>query len=922
MADTLFLLDGMALVYRAHFALIRSPIMTTGGLNTSAVFGFANTLLSILEKEKPTHLAVAFDTGEPTERHEKFEAYKAQREEMPEDIAAALPYINQLIEAFGIPILAVPGFEADDVIGTVAHWAEEKKLQTYMVTPDKDFAQLVSDRTAIYKPAHLGGGFDVLGVPEILEKWGVERIEQVIDVLALWGDAVDNIPGIPGIGEKTAKKLVAQFGSVEKLIESTDQLKGKQKENVENFADQGLLSKELVTINCEVPLEVSLEELTLSERDDEALKSLFVELEFNSLGQRLFGEGFKAGRGKAAAVSSEGDVEEQGELFGGTLNSIEDVKHDYRKVEGKKEIAALVKTLSSLKAFCFDTETTSLNPAAAELIGVALSWEPHEAVYVPVPADPAEAAAILDAFRPVLENETILKIGHNLKYDLKVLAWNGVQVAGPFFDTMVAHALVEPDQRHTMDFLAEACLGYSPVSITRLIGEKKEEQLSMRDVPVDTVVDYAAEDADITLQLKQVLEPRLKEVNAEKVFYDIEIRLMPVLAAMEVTGIALDTAALKEFSETLETSIVTLRAQIYQEAGREFNLNSPKQLGEILFDELHVEEKPKKTKTGQYQTNEQVLTRLAVRFDIARHILEYREATKLKSTYVDALPGHVQERSGRIHTTYAQVATATGRLASNGPNLQNIPIRSAQGQEIRKAFIPRDGDHLLVSADYSQIELRIMAELSGDPAMLEAFQAGHDIHASTAAHVHGVSLAEVTPDMRRVAKMVNFGLMYGMSVFGLSQRLGIPRKEAAEIVDAYFGEFPSIKKYMERTIAFAAEHGYVETMAGRRRYLRDITSRNQTTRSGVERLAVNSPIQGSGADMIKLAMVRIHDAFRETGLKSRMILQVHDELVFDAVKSEVDPVKEIVTDCMVHALPMKVPIVVDIGVGENWLEAH
>jgi len=924
MPDKLFLLDGMALVYRAHFAFMRNPIVTSTGFNTSAVYGFANTLLSIMESEAPSHIAVAFDTPEPTERHEKFEAYKATREALPEDIEEALPYIDRLIKGFNIVTLEAPGYEADDIIGTIARVAKDGNVQTYMVTPDKDFAQLVDDRTFIYRPSRKGGGFDTLGVTEVLETWEVERIDQVIDVLALMGDSVDNVPGIPGIGEKTAKKLVAKFGSVEKLLDSTSELKGKQKENVETYAEQGRLSKELVTINCEVPIPLDLDGFRIGERDEAALKNLFVELEFNSLGQRLFGEQFNAGRGKGSSGTQDASspAAEQGELFGATLKTIADVEHEYTLIEGDQAIADLLQTLNEEGAFCFDTETSSLDPRTTELVGIAFSWKLHHAVYVPFPSGQEASGALLEKFRALFENDSLEKTGHNLKFDLKVLRWHGLEVAGPFFDTMIAHALVEPDQRHNMDFLAEARLGYSPVSITSLIGEKKEEQRSMRDLAPAEISDYAAEDADITLQLRHSIEPEMKEVNAGRVFNEIEVQLMPVLADMEFEGIGLDTEALSEFSVTLGNSIESLRATIFEEAGCEFNLNSPKQLGEVLFDSLKLEEKPKKTKTGQYQTNEQVLTRLAVRFDIARHILEYREATKLKNTYVDVLPSYVLDKTGRIHTTYAQVATATGRLASNGPNLQNIPIRSAQGQEIRKAFIPRSPDRLLVSADYSQIELRIMAELSGDPGMLEAFEKGQDIHSATASRVYGVELTEVSAEMRRQAKMINFGLMYGMSVFGLSQRLGIPRKEAQEIVENYFEQFPGIKTYIDRTIEFAHENGFVETITGRRRYLRDINSRNNTIRMSMERNAINTPIQGSGADMIKMAMVRIHRAMREARLESRMVLQIHDELVFDVVKSELDPIREIAESNMIQAIPMKVPIEVDIGVGENWLEAH
>ncbi len=923
MAKKLFLLDGMALVYRAHFALIRNPIMTTGGANTSAVYGFANTLLSILEKEKPTHLAVAFDTAEPTARHKIFEAYKAQREAMPEDIADALPLVDRLLEGFGVPVLRYPGYEADDVVGTLARRAEQQGYDTFMVTPDKDFAQLVDEHTFIYKPARQGNGFELLGVPEILEKWGVERVEQVIDILGLWGDASDNIPGIPGIGEKTSKLLVKEFGSVEGLIAGADQLKGKRKENVQTYAEQGLLSKKLVTIDCEVPVEIGLEELVLGERDDEKLKQLFVELEFNSLGQRLFGEGFKAGRGMGGSDDSGLHHQPiQGDLFENALRTIEDTGHDYTLITDEAGRSKLIEALEKTPRFCFDTETTGLDARRAELVGIAFSWEKGTASYVALPEDRDQTLRILEEFRPVLQNDQIEKIGHNLKYDLKVLLWHGVTVAGPFFDTMLAHALVAPDQRHGMDVLAESLLGYSPVAISTLIGNRGEEQTTLRDVPVADVAEYAGEDADITFQLRDKVAPMLDETEQTSIFRDVEIQLLPVLVDVEVAGIRLDTEALAEFSIKLGEQITDLRARIFEAAGTEFNLNSPKQLGEVLFDQMKLEDNPKKTKTGQYQTNEQTLTGLAHKHEIVKWILQYREATKLKGTYVDTLPDAVFEKTGRVHTTFGQLATATGRLVSSNPNLQNIPIRTEQGQEIRKAFIARDDGHVLLSADYSQIELRIMAELSGDAAMLQAFESGLDIHTATAGKVHHLMPDGVTPEMRREAKMINYGLMYGMSTFGLASRLGIPRQEAGEIVEHYFEQFPGIRKYIDDTIAFAREHGYVKTIIGRRRYLRDINSRNATTRNAMERNAVNTPIQGSGADMIKLAMIRIREAFAQEGFRSEMILQIHDELLFDVVHEELDPVKDVVERCMIEALPMKVPIEVEVGVGRSWLEAH
>lgn len=918
MKGKLYLLDGMALVYRAHFALIRNPIMTTGGINTSAILGFTNTLLHILENEKPTHIALAWDTEEPTARHETFEDYKAQREDMPEDLEGALPYVDRVLKAFGVPAIQAPGYEADDIIGTLAKRADAEGYQTYMVTPDKDFAQLVSENTFIYKPAYRGGGFDVLGIPEILEKWEVERVEQVIDVLGLMGDSVDNVPGIPGVGEKTAKKLIGQFETMENLLANTDQLKGKQKERIENHTEEGLLSKQLVTIDCDVPLRTSIGNLVRVDRDDVALKSLFVELEFNALGRKLFGDGFKAGRGQGMLDLDMEESQEPGEDKPGSLQTLADVKHDYTLVNTIAERKRLAKRLATLPSFCFDIETTALDTRTAEILGISFASEAGQAWYATVPDE-----ASLEIFRPILENPRIEKTGHNLKYDLKVLLWHGVEARGTFFDTMLAHALIEPDQRHGMDHLAEAYLGYSPIPITHLIGEKGEAQTSLNEAPLDQVAEYAAEDVDITLRLRKALEPKLAEGRIGEVFRDMEARLMPVLAGMEYEGIRLDTEALGEFSRSLTTQIDRLRTDIYGQADEDFNLNSPKQLGEILFDKLHLVDKPKKTKTGQYQTNEQVLIGLAPHHDIVRMILDYRQASKLKNTYVDALPECVLPATGRVHTTYGQLATATGRLVSSNPNLQNIPIRSEQGQEIRKAFIARDDDHVLLSADYSQIELRIMAAICGDKAMSEAFANRMDIHSAMAARVHNVKLEEVSADMRRQAKMVNYGLMYGMSVFGLSQRLGIPRREAGEIVDTYFTQFPGIKKYIDQTIAFAREHGYVETMAGRRRYLRDINSRNGTTRAAVERNAINTPIQGVGADMIKLAMVKINNAFQEHGFKSRMILQVHDELVFDVVREEVEEVGEVAKTCMETAFPLgDIPIEVEMGTGPHWLKAH
>ncbi len=927
----LFLLDGMALIYRAHFALIRSPIMTSGGVNASAVFGFTNTLLDLIENQKPTHIAVAFDTADPTPRHELYPEYKAQREAMPEDIGRAIPAVKRLIRALDIPVLEYPGYEADDIIGTLAKRAEaEGVYTTYMVTPDKDFAQLVSDKTLIYKPGRQGSAPEILDVATIREQWGIETPEQVIDILGLWGDASDNIPGVPGIGEKTAKKLVGQFGSVEGLLANVDQLKGKQKENVESHAEQARLSRKLAEIILDAPIDVDFHQLSIGDRrDDEALHSLFVEYEFNALGKRMFGEGFVAGRGHSTSATDSGELVAE-------LKKIGDVEKDYRRIpaDDAGARATLIAELGGREAFCFDVETTGLDEKTARLLGIAFSWKQDAGFYAEMPADPGDAAAVLDEFRPVFENPAIEKIGHNLKFDLGVLHWHGLPVAGVLFDTMLAHSLIEPDQRHRMDYLSETYLGYTPISYEEAFGAPMEKsgQLTMFDEDDGTadsgpdpekVARYAAEDADVTWQLAGILREKLKEAGQERVFFEIESPLLPVLVRMEGEGVRVDTGALEEIGESLAANMAELQAKVYAAAGSEFNLNSPKQVGEILFDRLNLVEKPKKTKTGQYKTDEQTLTSLAPLHPIVADLLAYREASKLKGTYVDTLPGAIFERTGRVHTTFHQLMTATGRLASNNPNLQNIPIRTEQGREIRKAFVSRDADHVLLAADYSQIELRVMASLSGDPAMIEAFESGHDIHSITAARVYGIDLDAVDSDMRRTAKMVNFGIIYGISAFGLSQRLGtLSRGEAADIIEEYWRQYPGVKAYMESTVEFAREHGYVETVTGRRRHLRDINSRNATVRGAAERTAINTPIQGSAADMIKIAMVRIDAALREGNYRSRMILQVHDELVFDLHKDEHDTVIPLVEKGMREALPLKVPVVVETGTGENWLAAH
>lgn len=941
MAKTLYLLDGMALIYRAHFAFAQRPIFTSKGVNTSALYGFVQTLLEILETRKPTHLAVACDTSTPTARHIEYPEYKAQREEMPEDIRFAIPHVRRFIEAFNIPFITCEGYEADDIMGTLSKKAEFDGFETYLVTPDKDFGQLVSDKTFIYKPSRMGEGVDILGVPEILAKWGIQQPSQVIDVLGLWGDASDNIPGVPGIGEKTAAKLVTQFGSVEQLLTRTAELKGKQKENLETFRDQAMLSKRLATIDCQVPCALTPEELGLKERHEEMLKRLCIEFEFNAIGRRLFGDGFKAGHGydsvsrnpaPTPAVEPVGEFmlipdepvteEKKSKPIRPDLKTIADVPHQYHLITTAEQRQQLIQTLSSLNCFCFDTETTGLDVRQARLVGLAFSFAPQTGWYVAMPAGKEEYDAVLAAFRPLLEDDRIEKVGHNLKFDLSVLKWHGIAVRGRLFDTMIAHSLIEPEMRHGMDYLSEVYLGYSPVPITQLIGDDNEPQLNMSEVSAEKVAEYAAEDADVTWQLRDKLQPLLKERGQERVYYEIEAPLIPVLVDMEYEGIRVDAATLAEFSTQLAKEMNLHEQTVYRLAGREFNLNSPKQLGEVLFDELKIGNAPKKTRTGQYSTNEQTLIDLAPEHEIVRELLEFRTTTKLKSTYADALPTSIWPKSGRVHTTFNQAVTTTGRLNSQNPNLQNIPIRTEKGKEIRKAFIPRDANHVLLSADYSQIELRIIAALSHETGMLEAFRANLDIHTATAAKVYGVTLEQVTPELRRKAKMVNFGIVYGISAFGLAQRLHIPRKEAASIIDQYFGQYPGIGRYMRDTIDFCRKHGYVQTVTGRRRYLRDITSANGTVRGAAERNAINAPIQGSAADMIKLAMAGIHQALLEHGLKTKMLLQVHDELVFDVPRDEVEQVKPMIRSKMETAIPLEVPILVELGLGQNWLEAH
>lgn len=928
----LFLLDAMALIYRAHFAFSKNPRINSKGLNTGVMLGFTNTLLEVLEKEKPTHIAVAFDTHAPTFRHVRFEAYKANRQEQPEDIAVAIPWVKEIVQAFNIPVLELDGFEADDIIGTIAKKAENTSFVVYMMTPDKDYGQLVDDHIYLYKPAFMGNAVDVMGPKEICAKWDIENVDQVRDILGLMGDAVDNIPGIPGIGEKTAVKLLKAYGSIEELLKNTHELKGKQKENVENFAEQGLLSKELATISQEVPIDFVEEELRYESPNEEKLKALFAELEFRTLTKRVFGEAIKKPQIR---------VDEQLGLFTGMdqpetaeteevlpipevdqHDSIESRLHIYHKVEGKEAVADLVSYLLQQKEICLDTETTSVNANEAELVGISFAYIPGEAYYLPIPGNETAAREILEWLKPVFDSENIIKIGQNIKYDLLVLRNYGISVKGQLYDTMLAHYLIEPEGKHSMDWLSEQYLNYKPVSIETLIGKKGKNQGNMRDVDVDEVVEYASEDADITLQLKHKLDPQVKENKVEKLFHEVENPLIQVLMAMEFEGVKINTEALSELSKVLDEESKVIEKRVYELAGEPFNLSSPKQLGEILFVKLNLDPKAKKTKTGQFATGEEVLSRMAGEHEIAQAILDYRQMVKLKSTYVDALPELINPKTGRIHTTYNQFVAATGRLSSINPNLQNIPIRSARGREIRKAFVPRDSDHIIMAADYSQIELRIMAAFSKDESMIEAFKNGRDIHATTAAKIFQVPLEEVTSDMRRKAKTANFGIIYGISAFGLSQRLNIPRGEAKEIIDAYFKEFSAVKAYMDNCIENARKQEYVETVLGRRRYLRDINSRNATMRGFAERNAINAPIQGSAADMIKVAMIDVHNWMKKENLKSKMILQVHDELVFDAHKDEVQLLKAEIPKLMSGAVDIGIPIEVEVGTGNDWLEAH
>jgi len=921
----LFLLDAFALIYRAYFGFTNNHQYNSKGLNTSAVLGFTNTLIEILRKEKPTHIAVVFDAPATTIREVEFPEYKAGREAMPEDIRIALPYIKNVVKAFNIPILLCEGYEADDVIGTLAKEAERKGFTTYMMTPDKDFGQLVSENIFMYKPARSGKPAEILGVTEICEKFQIQDPLQVIDILGLWGDAVDNIPGIPGIGEKTSKILIAKYGSVEGLIANADELKGKQKENVINFAQQGLMSKRLATIILDAPVEFDEKELELSEPNKESIRELFSELEFRTLAQRVLGEDIVIKQVVGGQLDMFGQAEETNatnDIEMVVSKTINDVKHDYQLIETPKQIAKLAKQLEKSDSYCIDTETTGLNPLTADLVGMCFSFSAHQAYYVPVSGEHKEIAIIVSVFKKSLEDTKIEKIAHNLKYDYLVLQKYGAVMAGPLFDTMIAHYLFQPDMKHGMDALSESFLNYKPISIETLIGKKGKNQLNMKDLPSEKIKDYAAEDADVTFQLKELFSKKMAKGNVKKLFNDIEMPLTKVLADMEAEGINLDINSLSKFSEELGIDIAKLHKNIIAEAGTEFNLDSPKQLGQILFEVLKVTDKPKKTKTGQYSTSEDVLSKLANDHKIIPNILDYRSLKKLKSTYVDALPALINPKTKKLHTTYMQTVAATGRLSSNNPNLQNIPIKTEKGREIRRTFIPRNKEFILLAADYSQIELRIIAALSEDENMQLAFVNKEDIHTATAAKVFGVKQNDVTREMRGKAKAVNFGIIYGQSAFGLSQNLNIPRGEAKEIIESYFIQYPKIRTYMDKTIEEAKKNGYVETILGRRRYLKDINSSNAIVRGHAERNAVNAPIQGSAADIIKIAMINIHTGMKEGAYKSKMLLQVHDELVFDAHNNETDRLTAFVKDKMENAVKLSVPLDVEIGIGKNWLQAH
>ncbi|NRA92611.1 MAG: DNA polymerase I [Psychroserpens sp.] len=940
----LFLVDAYALIFRGYYAFIKNPRINSKGEDTSAIMGFMNSLLDVIKRERPDHLAVCFDKGGSTDRVEMYEAYKANRDETPEGIRTAVPYIHEILKAMHIPIMVKEGYEADDVIGTLSRQAEKEGFKTYMVTPDKDFAQLVTDNVFMYRPV-FGGGYETWGIPEVQKKFEVESPEQVIDFLGMMGDASDNIPGLPGVGEKTAKKFINQFGSMEGLLANTDQLKGKMKEKVEANAELGLLSKKLATIMLDVPVTFDAKDFELDHPDVEKVKQIFQDLEFRRLTDNFL-KTFATETETAPTETATSDTPKpaptpkaaagagQFSLFGGddsptsettseyTRKTISNTSHFYQSVSPGMATKLFVKNLLNQSAVCFDTETTGLNPLIAELVGIAFSWESGKGFYVPFPEDRNEAQELIEVLRPFFESEGIEKIGQNLKYDIKVLAKYNIEVKGQLFDTMLAHYLINPDMRHNMDVLAETYLNYTPISITELIGKKGKNQLSMRQVPIEKQTEYAVEDADITLQLKEHFEKELGEANTKTLFNDIEIPLLRVLAAMELEGINLDKGFLNSLSEDLNNDIHALEQKIYEAAGEEFNIASPKQLGVILFEKMKLVDKPKKTKTGQYSTAEDVLSYLAKDHEIVQNILDYRGLAKLKSTYVDALPQQVDETSGRVHTDYMQTVAATGRLSSNNPNLQNIPIRTERGRQVRKAFVPRDENYTLLAADYSQIELRIIAALSKEETMIEAFKNGEDIHASTASKVFNVPISEVSREQRSNAKTVNFGIIYGVSAFGLSNQTNLTRSESKELIDLYYATYPKLKNYIHDQVDFARDNGYVQTVLGRRRYLKDINSRNAVVRGAAERNAVNAPIQGSAADIIKIAMINICDKLQEGNFKSKMLLQVHDELVFDVYKPELESLKAMIKTEMENAYKLEVPLDVEMDIGDNWLEAH
>jgi DNA polymerase I len=957
MQKKLFLLDAFALVFRAYYALIRNPRITSKGRNTNAQFGFTNTLIDLIKNQNPTHMAVCFDTHAPTERHTDFADYKANRQETPEDILSAVPDIKKIIEGFNIPVIGIDGYEADDVIGALAKQAEKEGYEVFMVTPDKDYGQLVSENIKIYKPPYQGGNFEILGPKEVCEKWGIKNVSQVIDILGLMGDAVDNIPGIKGVGEKTAAKLLAEYETLENILDNADKIKGSIGEKVRAGKELAVMSKKLATIITNVPTAVFHEEdFRIKEMNKEVLKEIFEELEFKTLGKRVLGDDINVTAEvwnhtntattktpKAAAPTAQmdlfGNVIEQpqqtpsaasgpdGGLEEGIMvadKNINNTPHSYILANTDELINQLTAKLINQPEICFDTETTGIDANDAELVGLSFSVTPGEGYYVPCPADKEDCIKRLNNFQPLFNNEKITWIGQNLKYDMLMLKWYGFELLGNTFDTMLAHYVIEPDGKRNMDALSAKYLGYEPVHIEELIGKKGKGQGTMRDVEAEKIKDYAAEDADITLQLKNIFLPQLKEKEVEKVFYEVENPLVKVLTAMEFEGIRIDEGFLNDYSKELEREAKIAEESVYKQAGVRFNLASPKQLGEVLFDKMQIDPKAKKTKTGQYATGEDVLLKLASKNKIVDDILIFREYTKLKSTYVDALPLMINKKTGRVHTSYAQAVAVTGRLSSNNPNLQNIPVRTDRGREIRKAFVPRDKNHVLVSADYSQIELRIVAAISGDVNMCDAFRTGKDIHTATAAKVFNVEEKDVTKEMRYKAKSVNFGIIYGQGAFGLAENLSISRTEAKEIIDNYKKQFPNIQKYMDDTINFAKENGYVETLMGRKRWLKDINSANFTVRGFAERNAINSPIQGTAADMIKLAMIKIHAAFKKQNFKSKMLLQVHDELVFDAHKDEIEIIKPVILQCMqtALALPNGVPTDAEIGMGDNWLEAH